>query len=83
MTIPKLTNEQRDELRGLAEAAWKAAVEGDQLDQINHLTPEGLADDMISCDADVETFSDRYGYETTHAYLTQMLPQITGNGVQS
>lgn len=77
MILLPLSNIERESLQNLAENAWRAAVEGDQLDQLNLLTMEGLADDMISCDADIETFSDTYGYEFTKEALVGMLPEIT------
>lgn len=76
ITIP-LSEIEREALRGLAESAWRAAVEGDQLDLIGHMSPDTLADDMISYDADIETFSDTHGYEFTKAALIEMLPDIT------
>ena len=49
-----LTSVEREALRGLAESAWKAATEGGYLDQLNLMTADGLADDMISYDADID-----------------------------
>lgn len=65
----------REALKGLAEAAWDAAVEGDQLAFLNLTSASALADDMISCDADIETFADTHGYDWTHEELTRILQE--------
>lgn len=74
-----LTTAEREELRLLATAAWTAATEGGYLDQLNLMTSDGLADDMISYDADIENFSVKHGYEWVKSALTEMLPEITKN----
>lgn len=73
-----MTDEERTEVLCLVNEAWNSAVQNGFMFELQILTPEELALDMMTCDSDIEAFADRVGHDEAKAAIIAVLPSVTG-----